>query len=64
MLVAKKRSAPSLEKGKHYGGTLFQPKLCLIDKNAEGSSMFLSGPVPTLATVGSKRASQSFKWNH
>ena len=43
------------------GGTLFRRKPRLVDKIAEGASMFLSGPAPTFASAGAKLAGQAWK---
>lgn len=43
------------------GGALFRRKPRLVDKIAEGASMFLSGPSPSFFTLASKLASQGIK---
>ena len=43
------------------GGALARHRPRLVDKIAEGASMFLSGPAPSFAGVGIKLGSQAFK---
>jgi len=43
------------------GGALFRRKPRLVDKRAKGATMFLSGPLPTFATLGAKLAGQALK---
>ena len=43
------------------GGALARRRPRLVDKIAEGASMFLSGPAPSFAGVGIKLGSQAFK---
>ena len=50
-----------MKKRKQCGGALAQHKPRLVDKIAEGASMFLSGPAPSFAGVGLKLRSQAFK---
>ena len=46
---------------KQHGGALARRKTRLVDKIAEGASMFLSGPSPTFATLAAKLAAQGIK---
>ena len=46
---------------KRVGGALARRKARLVDKIAEGMSMFLSGPAPSFATVGIKLGAQAAK---
>ena len=48
-------------RAKQKGGARFRRKPRLVDKIAEGASMFLSGPAPSFAGVGAKLAGQAFK---
>ena len=48
-------------RGRQRGGAAFKRKPRLVDKIAEGMSMFLSGPSPSFAGVGLKLASQAAK---
>ena len=43
------------------GGALIRRKPRLVDKIAEGASMFLAGPAPTFATALGKLGSQALK---
>ena len=49
------------KKRKQSGGAMYRPKRRLVDKIAEGASMFLSGPAPSFATLGLKLAGQAAK---
>ena len=50
------------QRRRQKGGALFrQKKPRMVDKIAEGMSMFLSGPAPSFAGVGVKLASQAAK---
>ena len=54
--VSRKRKRPQ------RGGAAFRRKKPrLVDKIAEGMSMFLSGPAPSFATAGLKLAGQAAK---
>jgi len=58
----KKRSKQRTKKrSKQRGGALARRKHRLVDKIAEGASMFLSGPSPTFATLVLKLAGQAAK---
>jgi len=46
---------------KQRGGAMYRPRRRLIDKIAEGASMFLSGPAPSFATIGVKLVGQAAK---
>ena len=46
---------------KQRGGAMLRRKPRLVDKIAEGVSMFLSGPSPTFATIGAKVLRQAAK---
>lgn len=50
-----------LSKSQSQGGALARHKTRLVDKIAEGASMFLSGPSPSFATAAAKLAGQAFK---
>ena len=50
-----------MQKRKQHGGALARHKPRLVDKIAEGATMFLSGPAPSFAGVGLKLGSQAFK---
>ena len=56
-----RRKRISKKKRKQRGGAMFRRKPRLVDKIAEGASMFLSGPSPTFASLGAKLAGQAFK---
>ena len=43
------------------GGALVRRKPRLVDKIAEGASMFLAGPAPTFTTAFGKLGSQALK---
>lgn len=55
-----RRRKPKQRRGRkrQRDGAMFRRKPRLVDKIAEGASMFLSGPSPVL---GGKLASQAFK---
>ena len=55
------RRSAKQKKRTQQGGAAFRRKLLLVDKIAEGMSMFLSGPSPSFAGVGLKLASQAAK---
>ena len=40
---------------------MYRPQKRLVDKIAEGASMFLSGPAPSFATMALKLAGQAGK---
>ena len=47
------------------GGAAFRRKKPrLVDKIAEGASMFLAGPAPSFASAGAKLAGQAWKGIH
>ena len=46
---------------KQRGGALYRCKPRVVDKIAEGASMFLLGPAPTFTTLLGKLASQGLK---
>ena len=46
---------------KQRGGALYRRKPRVVDKIAQGASMFLSGPTPTFTTLLGKLASQGLK---
>ena len=48
-------------KTKQKGGALYVRKPRTIDKVVEGMSMFLSGPAPTFASMGSLLTKQALK---
>lgn len=48
-------------KKRRYGGALARRRTRLIDKIAEGASMFLAGPSPSVLKLGAKLAGQSVK---
>lgn len=52
-------SRPTVVKQK--GGALARHKPRLVDKIAEGASMFLAGPAPSFASLGMKLGTQSVK---
>ena len=49
-----------LEKKRKQSGDV-SPQKRLVDKIAEGASIFLTGPVPSFATIGLKLAGQAAK---
>ena len=57
----KKRPKKRQKGHKQKGGAMYRPKKRLVDKIAEGASMFLSGPAPSFATIGMKLAGQAAK---
>ena len=60
-MVRHKRTVQRRSK-RQKGSALFRRrKPRLVDKIAEGASMFLSGPSPTFATLGAKLAGQALK---
>ena len=46
---------------KQRGGALYRRKPRVVDKIAQGASMFLSGPAPTFTTMLGKLTSQGLK---
>ena len=56
-----KRRRHTRKKRKQSGGAMYRPKRRLVDKIAEGASMFLAGPAPSFATLGLKLAGQAAK---
>ena len=62
MMVRRQRRAPKRRRKTQKGGAPFRRKKPrMVDKIAEGMSMFLSGPSPSFAGVGLKLASQAAK---
>ena len=59
--IERRRRAAKQKKRTQWGGAAFRCKPRLVDKIAEGMSMFLSGPTPSFAGVGLKLASQAAK---
>jgi len=58
----KRRRHTRKKKGrKQSGGAMYRPKRRLVDKIAEGASMFLAGPAPSFASLGLKLATQAAK---
>ena len=55
------RCAAKHKKRTQQGGAAFHRKPLLVDKIAEGMSMFLSGPSPSFAGLGLKLASEAAK---
>ena len=55
MVVRRKRPR------KQRGGALIRCKRRLVDKIAQGASMFLAGPAPTFTTAFGKLGSQALK---
>lgn len=49
------------QRKKQRGGALYRRKPRLVDKIAQGASMFLSGPAPTFTTMLGKLTSQGLK---
>lgn len=49
------------KKRSQRGGALYKRKPRLVDKIAEGASMFLSGPAPSFASLGMKLGGQAVK---
>ena len=72
IMVRQRRRVSKTKKRRRHrqrGGALFRRKPRLVDKIAEGASMFLSGPAPTFASAGAKLAGQAWKgvsdnWRH
>ena len=60
-LVALQAAKKAKKRKRQNGGALARHKPRLVDKIAEGASMFLSGPAPSFAGVGIKLGSQAFK---
>ena len=56
-----RRRAAKQKKRTQRGGAAFRRKPRLVEKIAEGMSMFLSGPSPSFSGVGLKLASQAGK---
>ena len=60
-MVALMAARKAKKRKKQKGGALARHRPRLVDKIAEGASMFLSGPAPSFAGVGIKLGSQAFK---
>lgn len=56
-----RRKRISKKKRRQRGGTMFRRKSRLVDKIAEGASMFLAGPSPSFAKLGAKFKAESAK---
>ena len=56
-----KNKPKTRKRTRQRGGALAQRKHRMVDKIAEGASMFLSGPSPTFATLALKLAGQAAK---
>jgi len=56
-----KNKPKTKKRSKQRGEALARRKHRLVDKIAEGASMFLSGPLPTFATLALKLAGQAAK---
>ena len=54
--MVRRRRTVHRRRRRQKGGALFRRKPRLVDKIAEGASMFLSGPSLTFATLGAKLA--------
>ena len=60
-MVALMAARKAKKRKRQKGGALARHRPQLVDKIAEGASMFLSGPAPSSAGVGIKLGSQVFK---
>ena len=60
-MVALMAAKKAHKRKRQKGGALARRRPRLVDKIAEGASMFLSGPAPSFAGVGIKLGSQAFK---
>ena len=56
-----KNKPKTKKRNKQRGGALARRKHRMVDKIAEGASMFLSGPSPTFTTLALKLAGQAAK---
>ena len=62
-----RRSAPRrrrrrvVRRRRQRGGAVARKRVRMVDKIAEGASMFLSGPAPTFASLALKLAGQAAK---
>ena len=56
-----KNKTKTKKRSKQRGGALARRRHRLVDKIAEGASMFLSGPSPTFTTLALKLAGQAAK---
>ena len=56
-----KNKPKTRKRTRQRGGALARRKHRMVDKIAEGASMFLSGPSPTFATLALKLAGQAAK---
>lgn len=56
-----RRKKISKKKRRQRGGAMFRRKPRLVDKIAEGASMFLAGPSPSFAKLGAKLMDQAAK---
>ena len=62
MYKRRRHTRKKRQKGrKQSGGAMYRPKRRLVDKIAEGASMFLAGPAPSFATLEMKLAGQAAK---
>ena len=60
-MVALMAARKAKKRKRQKGGALARRRPRLVDKIAEGASMFLSGPAPSFVGVGIKLGSQAFK---
>ena len=60
-MVALMAARKAKKRKRQKRGALARCRPRLVDKIAEGASMFLSGPAPSFAGVGIKLESQAFK---
>ena len=60
-MARRKRVKVIRRRRRQRGGALFRRKPRLVDKIAEGASMFLAGPAPSFAKLGLKLAGQAAK---
>ena len=56
-----RRKGISKKKKRQKGGAMFRRKPRLVDKIAEGASMFLAGPSPSFAKLAAKLMGQAAK---
>ena len=56
-----RRKRISKKRRRQTGGAMFRRKPRLVDKIAEGASMFLAGPSPSFAKLGAKLMGQAAK---
>ena len=52
------------QRGQRGGAVFRRKKPRVVDRIAEGASMFLSGPAPSFASAGLKLAGQAWKGIH